>query len=531
MSAAAPWWKGAIVYEIYVRSFFDSNGDGHGDLQGVTAKLDYIQSLGADAIWLSPIHPSPNCDWGYDVSDYGTVHPDFGTAGDLEGLIAGAHGRGIKVLLDGVLSHTSDQHAWFRESLSSRDNPNANWYVWADPKPDGTPPNNWLSAFGGPAWSYHPARRQYYFHKFLRQQPKLNWRNRNARSAALDVLRFWLKHGIDGFRLDVANSYLHDVSLQDNPAVPMDARNNWHWSHAPHLQKHIHDSNLPENWSALDDIRRVVEQYQDRFVFGEFYEDAEISGGYLAPDKGLHSSYDFGLLDLHGLTAEAMQDYCQRLDAYRNYWPSIAFSNHDVVRTVTRLGAEHDGREFGEVALALLLTLKGTILLYQGEELGLPQAEVSAEAVRDPLGQLYYPYSKGRDGSRTPMPWDGEKPENGFSTAKPWLPVSPAQAPLAIAAQEVPSSTLQLFRGLSALRKASPAIRLGEVHFRHAKGILAYERRYDTESTLCVFNLTSGAHTFAHPGLTRARVILSSRAQADGGSLSFAPFGFWIGKL
>ena len=265
------------MYQVYVRSFCDSNGDGYGDFAGLISKLEYIQKLGVDAIWLSPIHPSPNRDWGYDVSDYTRVHPDYGTLHDFDMLLNAAHGRGIRVILDEVLCHTSDEHPWFRESMDAS-SAKKDWYVWADPRDDGTVPNNWLSVFGGPAWAYQPARRQYYHHKFLRQQPKLNWTNSAARESALDVLDLWLKRGVDGFRLDVANAYLHDPALTDNPSIPAPERTAMNWSHAANMQRHLHDSNLFENREELDRIRRTVEKFGDRFVFGEFSRNLNAPG-------------------------------------------------------------------------------------------------------------------------------------------------------------------------------------------------------------------------------------------------------------
>lgn len=527
----APWWRGAVVYEIYVRSFFDSNGDGQGDLPGIIAKLDYIKRLGVDALWLSPIHPSPNCDWGYDVADYEGVHPDFGTLADFERLIAEAHRCGIKVLLDEVLSHTSDQHAWFLESLSSPESKHAGWYVWAEPKPDGTPPNNWLSAFGGPAWSYHSARRQYYHHKFLRQQPKLNWRNDAARGAALRVLTAWLQRGVDGFRLDVANSYLHDAALADNPPVAPAARTPWHWAHAPNLQQHIHDFNLPENAGALDAIRRAVDAFPGRFVFGEFYEDAGRSGAFLAPDKGLHSGYDFGLLDLRVLTPASIRDYYARIMLHTGYWPCIAFSNHDVARAQSRFG-ERDG--MARLALALLFSLRGTVLLYQGEELGLPEADLAREQIKDPFGKLYYPFFKGRDGCRTPMPWDENAPSLGFTTGTPWLPLSSMHRPLAITAQESdPRSTLQFARIALTARRKSAALQLGDISFLEAPGdVLVFERRHENQTALCAFNLGTARATLRNPRLARAKpLIVVGDARAEEPGLSLGPLGAWIGDL
>jgi alpha-glucosidase len=368
-----PWWQGAILYHVYVRSFFDSDGDGHGDLPGVEAKLDYIRGLGVDGVWLSPIHPSPNRDWGYDVADFEGVQPDFGTAEDFQHLLDAAHARGLKVVLDEVLSHTSDEHPWFLESLTGgADGPKADWYVWADPKDDGTAPNNWLSVFGGPAWAYQPARRQHYHHKFLRQQPKLNWRSEDAREAALSVLDHWLVKGVDGFRLDVAGTFLHDPALTDNPPVPMGERRGYDWSHAGNLQRHLHDSNLPQNVETLEVIRRRVEAHNganggERFVFGEFSEEEERCGAYLSPADGLHSAYTFVLLLARKLTPAFVQAHYATLSAYPAHWPTISFSNHDVPRTVSRFGGDDPSPDLARLLFALLLSLKGTTLIYQGE--------------------------------------------------------------------------------------------------------------------------------------------------------------------
>ena len=493
----APWWRGAVVYQVYMRSFCDSNGDGQGDLPGLISKLDYIASLGVDAIWLSPIHPSPNRDWGYDVSDYEGVHPDYGTLADFEALLAAAHGRGMKVLLDEVLCHTSDEHAWFTES-QQKDNAKSDWYVWADPRADGTAPNNWLSAFAGPAWAYKPTRRQYYHHKFLRQQPKVNWHNADARAAALDVLDLWLKRGADGFRLDVANAYLHDAALTDNPPVPMAERDRLSWEHAPNLQEHLHDSNLVENIAALDAIRRMVDRHADRFVFGEFSELAERSGCYAAPDEGLHSGYSFPMLLQRKLDPAFFRDYFALLAKHPAHWPCVSFSNHDVMRTVSRFGGRGAPPELAKMLLALLFSLKGTVLMYQGEELGLPEADLRRDQLRDPVGDLYYPRSKGRDGCRTPMPWNADAANLGFSSGAPWLPVSPLHKPLAVSAQEtMASSTLNFVRGFLQMRKANPALQFGEIEFLDAPApILAFKRTHAAGNVLCVFNMSANEAVF-----------------------------------
>lgn len=507
--ARAPWWRGAVVYQIYVRSFCDGDGDGHGDFVGLLSKLDYIQRLGVDAIWLSPIHPSPNRDWGYDVSDYEAVHPQYGTSSDFDTLKEACHARGLRVLLDEVLCHTSDEHAWFRESMDAS-SAKRDWYVWADPRDDGTVPNNWLSVFGGPAWAYQPARRQYYHHKFLRQQPKLNWRDPAARSAALDVLKLWLGRGVDGFRLDVANAYLHDATLTDNPAIPATGRTALNWSHAANMQRHLHDSNLIENKDELDAIRRTVESFGDRFVFGEFSEEFERSGAYLSSDKGLHAGYTFALLVASRLAPGYFRKHFETLARYPGHWPCVAFSNHDVPRTVSRFGAPPEGNAaLAKLMFALLCSLRGTTLIYQGEELGLPEVDLRRDQLRDPVGDLYYPIAKGRDGCRTPMPWDSKAANLGFTSGAPWLPLGETHGALSVSDQEPdPHSILNCARRVLAFRKQSAALRLGEIAFHDATGsVLAFTRSYDRERLMCVFNMSGSESLFSHPDIALARML------------------------
>ena len=531
MPTASQWWRGAVVYQIYVRSFCDSNGDGQGDFAGLIAKLDYIASLGVDAIWLSPIHPSPNRDWGYDVSDFENVHPDYGTLEDFAALIKAAHARGLKILLDEVLAHTSDEHAWFAASRdgdpgkrdwSKKDWPKKDWYVWADPKDDGTVPNNWLSVFGGPAWAYQPARRQYYHHKFLRQQPKLSWMNPEAREAALKVLDLWLERGADGFRLDVANAYLHDVALADNPAIPAASRGFVEWAAAANMQRHFNDSNLEENKAVLDVIRRRVDAFDDRFVFGEFSEEFERSGCYLPTDKGLHCGYNFALLLAYD--AAGIRAHLETLAHYPDHWPAIAFSNHDVIRTVTRFG---DGS--AKVMLALLAALRGTVLLYQGEELGLPEVDLRRDQLRDPVGDLYYPLFKGRDGCRTPMPWDDAKPHLGFSTGTPWLSLGIEHAGLTAAAQERdPNSTLAFARAALSFRKSHLSLRNADLMLLDAPlPLLAFRRG----EILCVFNLGRSAQSWALPGQAAPLNFATGEASLSGRRLNLGPLSAWFGHF
>ncbi|MEY4708447.1 MAG: hypothetical protein RJB58_2170 [Pseudomonadota bacterium] len=521
--APSPWWRGASVYQVYVRSFCDSNGDGQGDFAGLTGKLDYIKSLGVDAIWLSPVHPSPNRDWGYDVSDYDGVHPDYGTLEDFAALVEAAHARGLKILLDEVLAHTSDEHAWFAASRDG-DVQKRDWYVWADPKDDGTVPNNWLSVFGGPAWSHQPARRQYYHHKFLRQQPKLNWTQEDAREAALRVLDLWLRRGVDGFRLDVANAFLHDTKLTDNPAIPAAARGAAEWSAAANMQRHLHDSNLEENRVLLDAIRRRVDAFDDRFVFGEFSEEFERSGCYLSPEEGLHAGYNFALL--LATDAAAIRAHLQTLARFPDHWPCIAFSNHDVIRAATRFGPDA-----AKAMLALLCALRGTILIYQGEELGLPEVELRRDQLKDPVGDLYYPLFKGRDGCRTPMPWDASVPQLGFSSGTPWLPLGPSHAALAVSNQELdPDSHLAYTRKLLAARKAHPALRTGTLTLLPGDA-LAFVREAQGENIVCVFNPGEGSVRFDLPGPAQALDWGTGEARLVGAALALGPSAAWFGRL
>jgi len=522
----SPWWKGAAVYQVYVRSFCDSNGDGQGDFAGLISKLDYIARLGMDAIWLSPIHPSPNRDWGYDISDYESVHPDYGTLEDFQALEKAAHARGLKIILDEVLAHTSDEHAWFAASrdgdIGKREWPKKDWYVWADPKDDGTVPNNWLSVFGGPAWAYQPARWKYYHHKFLRQQPKLSWVNGDAREAALKVLDLWLERGVDGFRLDVANAYLHDPKLTDNPAIPAADRTQTEWSAAANMQRHFHDSNLEENKAVMDVVRRRVEAFDDRFVFGEFSEEFERSGCYLSPDKGLHSGYNFALLVASD--AAGVRAHLETLARYPDHWPSISFSNHDVIRTASRFG---EGS--AKVMLALLFALRGTVLLYQGEELGLPEVDLRRDQLRDPVGDLYYPLFKGRDGCRTPMPWNAGQTNLGFSTGTPWLPLGPAHAALAVSVQEKdPASSLAFARTMLKARKDHSSLRDADLTLLEAEPPLLAFRRGEI---LCVFNLGRERNEFSLPPNITSLNLGTGEVAQKGGTLTLGPLSAWFGRL
>lgn len=531
---AAPWWQGAVIYQVYVRSFCDGNGDGQGDFLGLASKLDYIKALGVDAIWLSPIHPSPNRDWGYDVSDYEDVHPDYGTLADFDHLLAEAHKRGLKIILDEVLCHTSDEHAWFKDSMFR--GAKSDWYVWADPQLDGTAPNNWLSVFGGPAWSYQPSRRQHYHHKFLRQQPKLNWQNPETKEACLKVLDFWLQRGVDGYRLDVANGFLHDTALTPNPPVPLEKRTDHNWADADNQQEHLFDCNLPENVHVLEEIRRRVEAFGDRVVFGEFSEGYERAGAYAAPDEGLHGGYTFYMLRQKQLGPGFITGNYALLENHPRHWPVVSFSNHDVTRTVSRFGAPPEGEPaLAKLLFALLGSIKGTVCLYQGEELGLTEVDLERHQLRDPVGDLYYPVFKGRDGCRTPMPWDGKAPSFGFTSGMPWLSVGPAHQGLAVAAQEKDQGSALCFaRRFLAARKAHPALVTGSLTFEPASGnILAFTRQSEGETMLCVFNMSRQSASFDLTPFGSVSVIEigCGESTVKGSSLSLGPLACFFGRL
>lgn len=493
------WWRGAIIYQIYPRSFFDTNGDGIGDLAGITHKLDYVARLGVDAIWLSPFFVSPMDDFGYDVADYCDVDPMFGTLEDFDALVSEAHDRHIRVLIDLVLSHTSDRHPWFAESRKSRDNARADWYVWADPKPDGTAPNNWLSIFGGPAWEWDTTRRQYYMHNFLASQPDLNYHNPAVQDAVLDVARFWLERGVDGFRLDTVNKYVHDRELRDNPPTPKGMRLTVDDGNPVSLQQPLYNINRPENLAFVERLRSLLDEYPGTTTVGEIgnraIEGPEL-GQYTAPGR-LHMAYGFDLL--HGpIRAATVREALERTAGHGATWTSWPFSNHDVTRVVTRSGL---GLEAAPVLLQLMLCLGGSPTLYQGEELGLPEADVPFDFLQDPYGRRFWPEIKGRDGCRTPMPWSGALPHAGFSAAMPWLPVDHHHIALAVDRQEVDeTSPLNRARAFIHWRREQPALRLGKLTFHDAPpGTLLFSRATESEALLCAFNLSGEAVRLTPP--------------------------------
>ncbi len=527
------WWRGSVTYQIYPRSFQDSDGDGIGDLPGIIERLPYVAELGVDAVWLSPVFPSPMDDMGYDVSDYTDIDPMFGTLEDFDRLVARAHELGLKVIIDQVLSHTSDRHAWFLESRSSRDNPRADWYVWADPKPDGSPPNNWASVFGGRGWEWDATRRQYYLHNFLVSQPDLNFHNPAVQDALVEVMRFWLERGVDGFRFDTVNYYFHDAKLRPNPpARPRTKGEQWPPVNPYAMQHHTRSRNQPENIGFLNRIRALTDAYEARTTVGEIGEShakaVRIMADYTRGSDRLHMAYAFEMLN-EEFSAKHFRACIETFFGQApDGWPCWSFSNHDVVRHVSRwarFGASPEA--LARQAAAMLLSFRGSVCLYQGEELGLTEAELRFEELTDPSGIRFWPEYKGRDGARTPMPWDGGNASSGFSTGTPWLPIKPAQAARHAAGQEgAAGSVLGFYREMLAWRRSRPELRAGEMRFlRTAEPVLAYLRVEGERAVACVFNLGTAPVEMGVEGLAMAEGGPGQAAGLEGGRLALGPNG------
>jgi len=487
------WWRGGVIYQVYPRSYQDSTGDGTGDLKGITRRMDHVASMGVDAIWISPFFTSPMKDYGYDVSDYCDVDPMFGTLQDFDELVARAHELGVRVMIDLVLSHSSDQHPWFKESRQSRDNPKSDWYVWADAKPDGTPPNNWLSIFGGSAWQWDPTRLQYYLHNFLVSQPDLNFHNRDVQDALLDVERFWLERGVDGFRLDTINFYYADKELRDNPALAVEDRD---FSIAPSAnpythQLHVHSKNQAENLEFLRRFRAVSDEFSNIATVGEVGDaqrGLEIAGEYTTGDR-VQMCYAFEFLSYTDLKAERVVATFDRLNrAAKDGWACWAFSNHDVVRHATRWSLDDAGKR---CYATLLMSWRGSACIYQGEELGLTEADVAFEDLRDPYGIEFWPEMPSRDGCRTPMVWDSGSQFGGFSDSKPWLPVPGEHLKLSLSDQNADSNALvHHYREIIRMRTGSELLRQGDQDdMRNEGDLLLFERRLGKQRLFCAFNL------------------------------------------
>ncbi|HEV2149722.1 MAG TPA: alpha-amylase family glycosyl hydrolase [Longimicrobiaceae bacterium] len=500
------WWQRGIVYQVYPRSFQDSDGDGVGDLPGITSRLDYLRWLGVDAVWISPIYPSPMADFGYDVSDYCGIHPMFGTMADFDRLVEEAHARGLKVILDFVPNHSSDQHPWFAESRRSRDNPKRDWYIWRDPAPDGGPPNNWLSNFGGPAWTFDEATGQYYYHAFLKEQPDLNWRNPQVVRAMLEVLRFWLERGVDGFRVDVIWHLIKDPEFRDNPPDPT-----WTPDQRPYdaLLK-VHSTDQPEVHDVIGEMRRLFDEYHERVLIGEIYLPVERLVRYYGEDmSGVHLPFNFQLI----LARWDARHLAGLIDEYEaalpeGGWPNWVLGNHDQHRIASRVGAAQ-----ARVAAMLLLTLRGTPTLYYGDEIGMHDVEIPPDRVQDPFEKNVPGKGLGRDPERTPMQWDAG-PNAGFTTGDPWLPIAEDHRVVNVEAErDAPRSTLSLYRRLIDLRRGEPALEVGRFEPVAADGdVLAYIRRArrGEGDFLVALNLGSRPHVLGRPADAQAGVVAVS---------------------
>jgi alpha-glucosidase len=492
------WWRGAVIYQIYPRSFADSNHDGIGDINGIIDKLDYISELGVDGIWLSPFFTSPMKDFGYDISNYRDVDPMFGSLSDFDKLIKKAHSLNLKVMIDQVISHTSDQHPWFGESRKDSSNDKADWYVWAEPQADGTPPNNWLSVFGGSAWSWEPARKQFYLHNFLDSQPDLNFHNPAVVNQVLDDMRFWLERGVDGFRLDTANFYFHDDELRNNPPRPKDVAAGGDMSNDVNLysmQSHVYDKSRPENIEFLKKLRSLMNEYPNRTTVGEIGDDnsLKLMAEYTSGGDKLHMAYTFDLL-AHDSGAEYIESVIDSVESMiGDGWPCWAMSNHDVMRVATRWAEGDHQQDLIRLLHAILFSLRGSVCLYQGEELGLPEADVPFEKLQDPYGITFWPEFKGRDGCRTPMPWNSTDNHAGFSQETPWLPVPSEHMDLTVAHQQQDlGSTLNHCKALLAWRQQNQTLVQGDIKRLEApEGVLAFHRFMDEHRVTLVFNLSN----------------------------------------
>jgi len=528
-SGGFSWWKHGVIYQIYPRSFYDANGDGVGDLPGVIEKLDYLARLGVDAVWLSPVNTSPMHDFGYDISDFRGIDPLFGTLGDCDRLIAEAHRRNIRIIMDLVINHTSHLHPWFVESRSSRNNPKRDWYIWHDGK-NGKPPNNWMAAFGGRAWEWDDATGQYYFHSFLKEQPDLNWRNPEMRRAVFDDARFWLDRGVDGFRLDAVIWYVKDALFRSNPCG---------WGpNAPRpydLQKHVYDQNRPETHDVLKEFRRVLDEYDDRMAVGETYiaspDSVMTAASYIGNGSDeLHLAFDFSLI-FSKYGADRFRECLSRWYAALPVqgWPSLVLNNHDQPRSVTRWCRGRDGDKKARVLAALLLTAWGTPFLYYGEEIGMKNGRITRHQIQDPVGRKYWPFNRGRDPERTPMQWSADD-NAGFSTAEPWLPVADNYRSVNVQAQEEdPGSLLGWYRVLIRLRRERPALHRGSLRFiGDDPDVVAYLREHDGETIVAALNFSGRMKTVAM-GESSWRVIggTDERAGKDvaAGSVALNPYG------
>jgi len=532
-----PWWQHAVFYEIYPRSFADTNNDGIGDLAGITSKLGYLKDLGIDAVWLTPCYPSPQVDFGYDVSDYENIDPVYGTLKDFDRLERDARQQGIRIIMDFVLNHTSDQHKWFVDSRSSRNSAHRDWYIWRDGTGPGQLPNNWLSLFGGSAWKLDPATHQYYYHRFYPEQPDLNWRNAAVEKAMFDVTRWWYRRGVAGFRLDAVSNLFEDPDFRDNPLLP--GVNNFG---DPRMEDRYND-NLLEVHEVLRDLRKVADEYS-AVLIGETWAStaAELKQYYGDHGDELQMPMDLAFTKIPTLSATEFRDHVAAVDSAGG-WPVYVISNHDIVRSYVRYGDAQHNDAIAKLMAGLYLTLRGTPIMYYGEEIGMENNDpMRKEDVKDPIGRAGWPRERGRDGERTPMQWNDAR-NAGFTLGTPWLPVPPSYKTHNVAAElNDPNSVLNFYKRLLALRRRSPALLDGDYISinKDDPNVLSYLRRTAGQTVLVALNMSAASQSISFDlssqGLssTKVHTLLSSTATAGEANLrqlSLQPFAVYIGEI
>lgn len=506
------WWRDGVIYQIYPRSFMDTNGDGIGDLEGIISQLDYLKDLGVDALWLSPVYPSPDVDFGYDVSDYCAIDPKFGTMRDFDRLLVQAHKRDIHIIMDLVLNHTSDQHPWFQESRKSRVNKFRDYYIWKDPQPDGTSPNNWLSIFGGTGWEFDDQSGQYYFHHFFKEQPDLNWRNPAVRKEMLDIFRFWLEKGVDGFRLDVFSAYFKDAEFRDDPKKLVGLRKY-------DRLVHLYDADRPEMIPLLREIRTLLDGYPERYAVGETFMATFEKAALYCGDDLLHAAFSFDDFINGPWKAQRFRKAIKTWEKVLEgkCWPNYVLNNHDVKRSATRYDSDEKD-ERSKVAAAMLLTLRGTPFMYYGEEIGMREGEFKKHEILDPIGLYYWPFYKGRDGCRTPMQWDASE-NAGFSSATPWLPVNPDYLQRNVSEQMRDKGSLfNFYKELLKLRKEHPALMQGDLEMATVVpgNTLIFFRCLPEEQAMIALNFNQGQKRLdlLKNGAADCELVLSSKLKA-----------------
>ena len=527
------WWQHAVFYEVYPRSFADSNNDGIGDLNGIASKLDYLKDLGVDAIWLTPFFPSPQVDFGYDVSDYKAIDPMYGTLADFDALAAAAKKRGIRLILDFVVNHTSDQHKWFLDSKSSRTSQHRDWYIWRDGKGTGQPPNNWTSTFGGPAWKFDPATNQYYYHYFYPEQPDLNWRNPAVRQAMFDVTRWWYKRGVSGFRLDAVDTMFEDPNLKDNPVRPGKS------VYGDPLQEHKYNTKQPEIHPALRGLRQVTDEYNGVLIGETWTADInELNAYYGKGNNELQLPMDFLFTNVNKLSPAEFRKQIAAINSASG-WPTFVISNHDIVRSYDRYGDGQHNDEIAKLMAALYLTLRGTPILYYGEEIGMKTTPPARkEDVKDPKGRTGWPNDKGRDGERTPMQWD-ESDNAGFTKAKPWLPVPPTAKTHNVADQQKdPASIFSFYKQLLKLRHTNKELLDGSYLpvNQNDQNVLSYLRVFEDQAVLVALNMSGTAQKINYElkrnGFASAKPLATTgNSSSSGDFVSLSPYAVFIGQL